>query len=197
MLVLSFYAIYNGTALDCQLSPVISHCFMCPDLTCFHRKLNFNQIPPGPCPFNVYITIFGFPGHLLSIHGNRVLSFSVYKGVEIGGNGSILSPPRYTEFQCEFCVYRRIYDKFDFAFPGMFGHLFKNNFSCRCLYFCSPLNVEVHINVFSLHGIHITGNRSHKAGNIPRAAGTPEPGLTQVLPHGFQRVVIEKTVSHQ
>ena len=41
------------------------------------------------------------------------------------------------------------------------------------------------------------GDGSHEAGDVARAAGASEPRLPFVLPHAFQRVVVEEAVAAQ
>ena len=49
--------------------------------------------------------------------------------------------------------------------------------------------------VLALCGIHVIRNGSHETGDIARTAGTTEPGLPFVLPHAFQRIVVEEAVA--
>ena len=198
-LVHTFEAIDDGATLDGELAKVVFGIRVGFDLANVHGKFERNLVAGLPVTDDGEISVLAAEGRLdrLSVDHDDVGLCLVGEVVEVGGNGSILRPAGDAQTKGEVVCRFGIHFECDDTLPGIIGGLLDADLAAFGLYLCLALDVEVHVDVVGLCGIHVKGNAGYETGDVAWAAGASEPGLALMFAHRFERIVVEELVARK
>ena len=174
---------------------IILYLVICFHTTYLHRKIDFNHITRFPVAYKGGITIILLRIDFGAVYRNAISLSLVCKWVEICGYGSVLRPSGDTHTQSKLLFFFGSDGNTYLSVPRIACSLFHIYFITFRFNIRLALDKEIDIHIIALSGIHIIRYGSHETGYVARTAGTSEPVLALMLPHGFQRIVIEELVT--